>query len=81
MNFQIEDWKFVAWPHPDWAFVVMCGSNPAFNYNGAYVFTRERSLEALESLPEVEVALRAAAESIGIDYDFMCESDNTNCPV
>ena len=81
MNFQIEDWKFVAWPHPDWAFVVMCGSNPALNFNGAFILTREKSLKALDSLPKVELALRATAESLGIDYDSMCESDNTNCPV
>ena len=81
MNFQIEDWKFVAWPPPDWAFVVMCGSNPALNFNGAFILTREKSIKALDSLPEVELALRATAESLGIDYDSMCESDNTNCPV
>ena len=81
MNFQIEDWKFVSWPHPDWAFVVMCGSNPALNFNGAFVLTKEKSLKALDSLPEVELALRATAESLGIDYDSMCESDNTNCSV
>ena len=71
----------MAWPHPDWAFVVMCGSNPALNFNGAFVLTREKSIKALDSLPNVELALRATAESLGIDYDSMCESDNTNCSV
>ena len=78
---QIEDWKFMSWPHPDWAFVAMCGSNPALNFNGAFVLTRERSLDGLASLPEVELELRATAESLGIDFDSMCESDNTKCPV
>ena len=76
---QIEDWKFISHPHPDWAFVAWCGSNPALVYNGAFVITRERSLDGLASLPEVELELRAAAESLGIDFDAMCVSDNTNC--
>ena len=80
-HFQIEDWKFVAYPHPDWAFVSMCGSNPALNFNGAFVLARERNLDGLAFLPEVELVLRATAESLGIDYDAMCESDNTDCPV
>ena len=71
----------MSWPHPDWAFVAMCGSNPALNFNGAFVLTRERSLGALATLPEVELALRDTANSLGIDFDSMCESDNTNCPV
>ncbi len=80
-SFQIEDWKFISYPHPDWAFVAWCGSNPALNYNGAFVITRERSLAPLEELPEVEQELRAAVESLGLDWDAMCETDNTDCPV
>ena len=71
----------MAYPHPDWAFVSMCGSNPALNFNGAFVLARERNLDGLALLPEVELVLRATAESLGIDYDAMCESDNTDCPV
>ena len=59
----------------------MCGSNPALNFNGAFVLARERNLDGLAFLPEVELVLRATAESLGIDYDAMCESDNTDCPV
>ncbi len=78
---QVENWRWVSYPHPDWAFVVWCGSNPATDFAGAFVYTRNRSLDALDDLPEVEAELRAAAESFGIDFDEMCVSDNTDCPV
>ncbi len=70
----------MSFPHPDWAFVVWCGSNPALDYNGAFVVTRNRNLDPLADLPEVEAELRAAAEAVGINYDDMCVTDNTECP-
>merc|ERR1711963_9083 len=60
---QIEDWKFMAIPDPDWAFVIWCGHNPILNYNGAFVISRKRNLETLT--PEVDNKLREAAEKYG----------------
>lgn len=74
---QIEDWKFVAYPDPDWALVIWCGTNPVLEYNGAFVASRQRHLFDLPS--DVEVKLREAATSFGIDFDAMCVSDNLNC--
>merc|ERR1711983_345574 len=42
---QIEDWKFMAMPDPDWALVIWCGSNPVLKYNGAFVISRHQSLD------------------------------------
>ena len=42
---------------------------------------RGRSLAGLADLPEVEAELAAAASDLGIDWEAMCESDNTDCPV
>ena len=50
--FQIEDWKFVSIPDPDWALVVWCGSNPVLKYNGAFVVSRQRSLQGI---PQVNI--------------------------
>ena len=75
---QIEDWKFMAMPDPDWALVIWCGSNPVLKYNGAFVISRHQSLDHLA--PEVEVKLREAASNFGLDYDEMCVSNNENCP-
>jgi hypothetical protein len=68
----------VSYPDPDWALDIWCGSNPALDYNGGYVISHHRSLEMLPA--DVEVKLREAAERLGIDYDTLCESDNSLCP-
>jgi hypothetical protein len=68
----------VSYPDPDWALVIWCGSNPALDYNGGFVISRHRSLGMLPA--DVEVELREAAERFGINYDTLCESDNTLCP-
>ena len=33
---KVEDWKFVAFPDPDWALVIWCGHNPVLQYNGKF---------------------------------------------
>ena len=75
---QVEDWKFVAVPDPDWALVIWCGYNPVLHYNGGFVVSRHRSLDYLTE--EVELQLREATAKFGMDYDGLCVSDNTNCP-
>ena len=74
---QVEDWKFVAIPDPDWALVIWCGSNPVLKYNGAFVISRHRSLNELTE--DIELQLMEATEKFGIDYGAMCVSDNTKC--
>lgn len=69
----------MSYPDPDWALVIWCGFNPALKYHGAFVVSRHRSLKMLPA--NVEVELRAAAERFGMNWDNMCESDNTLCPV
>ena len=76
---QTEDWKIVSYPDPDWAFIIWCGSNPAMDYNGAFVMSRHRSLDALPV--DIEAEFRDVASRFGMDYDLMCISDNTNCEV
>ena len=74
---QIEDWKFVAFPDPDWALVIWCGSNPVLKYNGAFVISRYRNLDRMTS--EVEAKLREATSNFGLHYDEMCVSNNEHC--
>jgi len=74
---QVEDWKFVAFPDPDWALVIWCGHNPVLQYNGAFVVSRKQNMDNLTE--EIDQELRSAAEKFGIDYDAMCISDNTSC--
>ena len=70
----------MSYPPPnDYVFVAWCASTPVVNYNGAFVLSRHRNLDALS--PEAEGEFRATAEKLGIDYDSMCETDNTECPV
>jgi len=78
---QIERWHIVGvspWPQPQWMFVMWCGQNPALDYNGAFVLSRGR---VLSELPEdTETVFRDVALRHGVDWEGMCESDNTGCP-
>ena len=71
----------MSFPHPDYVFVAWCATGPLVDHNGAFILSRGRNLAGLADLPEVEAELLATAEKLGIDYDTMCESDNTDCPV
>ena len=75
---QVENWYWIAMPDPDWAFVVYCGSNPALVYDGAIVLTRQLNMDNLTQ--EIEDELRVAIESVGLNFDLMCATDNTDCP-
>jgi hypothetical protein len=75
---QIEDWHWLSMPHPDWALAIWCGYNPALVYNGGLLVSKHRSMALIP--PEVEAELRLATARFGMDYDAMCESDNSNCP-
>ena len=71
----------MSFPHPDYAFVAWCASTPVVNYNGAFILSRNRNLDGLAELPEVEAELRETAEKLGIEYEAMCETDNAECSV
>jgi len=75
---QVERWHIVAWPQEEFMFVMWCGSNPALNYNGAFVLSRGRTLSGIN--PDTESEFRRIAKNHGVDYDAMCVSDNTECP-
>ena len=78
---QIERWHIVSvssWPEPQFIFVMWCGTNPALDYNGAFVLSRTRTLTGIS--PETEALFRQVATDHGVSYDDMCVSDNTDCP-
>ena len=74
---QVERWHIVALDG-DFMFVMWCGQNPALNYNGAFVLSRDRTEANMDA--ETEERFREVATRHGVDYDAMCLSDNTNCP-
>jgi len=75
---QVEKWHIVSKPSDNFMFVIWCGTNPALNYNGAFVLSSTRTADAMTA--EEEEAFRAIAAVHNIDYDAMCLSDNTQCP-
>jgi len=75
---QVEKWYVVSWPEPDYMFVFWCGENPALTYNGGYVLSRNRNIDAMK--PETEAVFRQLVADKGLDFDNMCLSDNTHCP-
>ena len=58
--------------------VIWCGTNPALDYNGAFLLSRGRAEEGMQA--DTLAELRAVAAKHGVDWDSMCFSDNTNCP-
>ena len=59
-------------------FVMWCGTNPALDYNGAFVLSRHKTQASISQ--ETEQVFREVATKHGVDYDAMCVSDNTQCP-
>ena len=55
-----------------------CGTNPALDYNGAFLLSRGRTEAGLPA--EAEAAFRQVAARHGVVWDSMCVSDNTQCP-
>jgi len=75
---QVEKWHIVSRPQEDFMFVMWCGTNPALDYNGAFVLSRGRTEEGMEA--DTLAEFQAVAAKHGVDWDSMCLSDNTNCP-
>jgi len=75
---QVEHWRIVSHPHPDYMLVLWCGKIPIQEYNGGLLFSRKRN--DLEMSEQVRNQLREAAAKHGLEFDQMCSSDNSWCP-
>jgi len=75
---QVENWHLVSMPDPNFMLVMWCGTNPALDYNGGFLLSRGRTQDGLT--PESEATLRAVSERLGVSWDSMCITDNTQCP-
>ena len=75
---QIENWRIVSHPHPDYMLVYWCGNIPIQEYNGGLLFSRKRNDKEMPQ--EVREELRKAAAKLGRNFDEMCSSDNSWCP-
>ena len=78
LSVQVEKWHIVSKPQEDFMLVMWCGTNPALDYNGAFLLSRGRTEEGIEADSLAE--FQAVAAKHGVDWDSMCISDNTNCP-
>lgn len=76
---QIEEWRVLSWPHPDWMLYIYCGSTPTGAYAGGSVVSR-LDRPAAEAIPKyVETIFKATALQFGFNYDTMCVSNVTKC--
>ena len=41
---QVEDWRLVSMPHPDYALMLWCGRLPVLDYSGGIVISRQRKI-------------------------------------
>lgn len=75
---QIEEWRVLSWPHPDWMLYIYCGSTPNGAYAGGSVVSRMS--RSIEDIPEyVKDEFITVAEEFGFSYDEMCTSDVSTC--
>jgi len=74
---QIERWIIVSHPTPDYMLIYWCGKIPIQTYNGGLLLSRHRSDIMADS---VRNQLRTDALKFGLDFDNMCNSDNSWCP-
>lgn len=73
----IEVWRFVSMPHPDWAFVLWCGSNPILHYSGGFVLSKHRDFHAMPT--DVKEAMSADLLNFGLNLDNLKVMDNSVC--
>ena len=77
---QIEEWRVLSWPHPDWMLYIYCGSTPTGPYAGGSVVTRGSKPASLGKIPEyVQKEFVKTAQTFGFDYESMCVSDVSKC--
>ena len=75
---QIEFWRVLSFPSPDWMLYVYCGSTPAGPYGGGSVVSR--SARTADAIPDwIRDNFRRTAIQYGFDYDAMCISNSIEC--
>ena len=66
---QVEEWRVLSWPHPDWMLYIYCGSTPTGPYAGGSVVSRSMK-PTLDAIPAyVETEFRNTARQFGFNYD------------
>jgi len=75
---QVEDWRLVSMPHPDYALMLWCGRLPVLDYAGGIVISKHRDGSQMPA--QVEAEFRKVLAQHDIDWDKTCPSDNNHCP-
>jgi len=76
---QLEFWRVLSYPHPDWMLYIYCGTTPINEYAGGSVVSR--TARTLDDIPKwIEKLFVRKALEYGFDYYTMCKSDDTSCP-
>lgn len=75
---QIEHWRVLSWPHPEWMLYIYCGSTPIGPYAGGSVVSNS-SRSILDIPPFVEDIFISMAHKFKFNYEGMCVSDTTKC--
>jgi len=73
----VEVWRFVSMPHPEWAFVLWCGSNPILHYSGGFVLSKHQRFSSMPA--DVKQAMQADLVNFGLDLDALKVMDNSVC--
>ena len=75
---QIEHWRVLSWPHPEWMLYIYCGETPASLYaGGSVVSNSSRSISNIP--PYVEDIFSSVAEKFKFSYKEMCINDASKC--
>jgi len=75
---QLEFWRVLSWPHPEWMLYIYCGTTPINTYaGGSVVSNASRTIDEIP--PWVEKIFIKTASEYGFDYFGMCISDVTEC--
>jgi len=75
---QLEFWRVLSYPHPDWMLYIYCGTTPINEYAGGSVVSR--ASRTLADIPKwIEDIFVKKANEFGFDYYKMCVSNDTSC--
>jgi len=75
---QLEFWRVLSWPHPEWMLYIYCGTTPINTYaGGSVVSNASRTIDEIP--PWVEKIFVQTAQDYGFDYYGMCISDVSDC--
>ncbi len=75
---QIENFKVISWPHPDWMLFVYCGATPMGKYAGGSLISNS-SRSILDIPPYVDRIFSSVAQKFNFSYEEMCITDATKC--